>query len=102
MLILSYESASCQKMGQQPFPGNDVLPASATLQRDCLEVDADDMRLMWAYALCRYIPTVKGGEFLRALRRCVSPIGDRTQHILNSMVCPSTSSTVDKILGYVR
>lgn len=51
--------------------------------------------------LCRYIPTVRGGDFLRALRRCKSATGDRTTHILNAANCPS-GKTVDKVLGYVR
>lgn len=48
-----------------------------------------------------YIPTVKGGDFLRALRRCKSSTGDRTVYILNSSSCPS-GRTVDAVLGYVR
>lgn len=49
----------------------------------------------------RYIPTVKGGDFLRALRRCVSPSGDRTVYALNSVACPA-GMTVEAVLGYVR
>jgi len=49
----------------------------------------------------RYIPTVKGGDFLRALRRCVSPAGDRTTYALNSAACPN-GHVVEAVLGYVR
>lgn len=50
---------------------------------------------------CRYIPTVRGSDFLRALRRCKSSTGDRTVYRLNSSSCPS-GRTVDAVLGYVR
>lgn len=49
----------------------------------------------------RYIPLVKGSNFLRALRRCVSPTGDRTLYILNFVACPE-GTTLEAILGYVR
>jgi len=49
----------------------------------------------------RYISLVKGGNFLRALRRCVSPTGDRTLYILNFVACPE-GTTLEAILGYVR
>ena len=49
-----------------------------------------------------YIATVKGADFLRALRRCVQlSTGDRTQYVLNEVTCP-TGYAVEAILGYVR
>lgn len=48
-----------------------------------------------------YISTVKGGEFLRALRRCVTPARDKAVYSLNSAACPS-GYNLDAILGYVR
>jgi hypothetical protein len=50
---------------------------------------------------CRYIPTVKGGNFLRALRRCVTPTRDRAVYSLNSATCPP-GFRLEAILGYVR
>jgi hypothetical protein len=49
-----------------------------------------------------YIATVKGADFLRALRRCVQlSTGDRTQYVLNGLTCP-TGYAVEAIVGYVR
>ena len=49
-----------------------------------------------------YIATVKGADFLRALRRCVQlSTGDRTQYVLNGVQCPA-GYAVESIVGYVR
>ena len=44
---------------------------------------------------------MRGGDFLRALRRCKSATGDRTTYILNAATCPP-GYKVDAVLGYVR
>ena len=49
-----------------------------------------------------YIATVKGADFLRALRRCVNlASGDRTQYVMNGVSCP-VGYAVEAIVGYVR
>lgn len=49
-----------------------------------------------------YIATVKGADFLRALRRCVNlATGDRTQYVMNGVSCPA-GYAVEAIVGYVR
>ncbi len=49
-----------------------------------------------------YIATVKGADFLRALRRCVNlASGDRTQYVMNAVFCPA-GYAVEAIVGYVR
>lgn len=47
-----------------------------------------------------YISVVKGGDFLRALRRCVAADGTR-KYGLNSVLC-GPGFSVEVILGYVR
>jgi hypothetical protein len=50
----------------------------------------------------RYIPTVRGGNFLRALRRCQdSYTGDLSKYVLNARDC-GAGYTVNAVLGYVR